>query len=95
MSLIRKLVNKLRYGAAAPPPPAESSPIEWRDDIVIHTDFGPIPEKFRRQACINMRLDPHKFLEVERVILRECKGDQELARRIMRERYPEACPEGY
>lgn len=88
MNIIRKLINRLRYGAPIPP-------IAWQDGIVITTENGPVPESWRRQACINMRLDPRKFQEVERIVLRECGGDWEKCKARMRSSYPEACPEGY
>lgn len=90
MSLIQKLINKLRR-----PRPEQTPDIPWREDIVIQTPDGPIPEKWRRQAIINMRLDPVKFREVEAIVLRECGGDWEKCRARMRASYPEALPEGY
>ena len=88
MALIQKLLDKLHLRRRPPE-------ITWRNGIVIPTTWGSVPESARRQAVINMRADPKKFMEVERVILRECKGDWELTKKTMRERYPEACPEGY
>lgn len=88
MSIIQKLLDKLRHRQP-------QSDIAWRSDIVIQTPDGIVPERWRRQACVNMRLDPVKFREVEAIVLRECGGDWEKCKARMRASYPEALPEGY
>lgn len=51
-----------------------------RDPIIIQTEWGPVSEKFRQQAAVNMRLNPELKAKIEMMV-----GPEEARRR-----YPEA-----
>ena len=56
---------------------------------VIMSAHGPVTESARRQAIINMRLDPLRQSLVLGIITREMGGDRELGLKEARRRYPE------
>lgn len=60
------------------------------DGPTIMTEHGPVTESARRQAALNMRMDPTKRAEVEALLGRQLglEGDALLAE--VRRRYPEA-----
>lgn len=62
-----------------------------RKPPVISTPFGsPVPERWRRQAETNLRLDPAKREAVLAIIVKECGGNVMAGLREARRRYPKA-----
>ena len=76
MSLVRKLIDKLRARRAAAPP-------------VIQTAWGPVTEKARLQAALNMRDDPVLRDKVLAIVIKECGGDTFKGLLEFKRRYPE------
>jgi len=57
---------------------------------VIQTSLGPVTEWARRQAAINLALDPVKRMMVLEIIIKECGGSKERGLAEARRRYPES-----
>jgi len=76
MSLVRKLIDKLRARRAAAPP-------------VIPTPWGVVTEKARLQAALNMRDDPALRDKVLAIVIKECGGDTFKGLLEFKRRYPE------
>jgi hypothetical protein len=55
---------------------------------IIETAWGPVPERQRRQAETNCRLDPAKRAAVLAVLVKEAKGDEEAGRLEFKRRFP-------
>ena len=64
------------------------------DRPVIQTAWGPVTEKARAQAAINMREDPACKSRVEAIVIREMGGDRRLGLAECRRRYFEAYDDG-
>jgi hypothetical protein len=71
----RDIINRIRN----PKPP------------VIHTEFGgDVPEALRKQAAINLKLDPQKRRDVLAMLTERLGGNKALALRESQRRYPES-----
>jgi hypothetical protein len=92
VDLIRKFISKFRRKPPAAPPPRLAGP---PGDILIDSGMGAdgspayVSEAARRQAAINMRLDPAKRAQVE-VMLGEKLGSLVAGIKESKRRYPEA-----
>lgn len=67
---------------------------EWLRNLrtrppVISTQYGTVSESARKQATVNMNLDPLLQLRVEQMVIAECGGDITRGRAEFRRRYPE------
>lgn len=76
MKIIKKFLDKIRYGTDGPPP-------------IIDTAWGPVSERARLQAVTNMRKDPVKLLQVQSLVIKECGGDVAKGKAEFKRRYPE------
>jgi hypothetical protein len=74
MALIQRILSLFRR---TPPPPP-----------VIHTKWDPVPERWRRQAETNLRLDADKRAAVLAILTKEAGGDEEKGKAEFRRRYP-------
>jgi hypothetical protein len=61
-----------------------------RPTPVIMTQWGPVSERARYQAALNMRIDEKAFARVLEIKTRECGGSMERGLAEMRRCYPEA-----
>ena len=57
---------------------------------VIMTDWGPVTERMRVQAALNMKADPNIKARVEALIVKESGGDLKKGIRESKRRFPEA-----
>jgi len=56
---------------------------------VIDSPYGQVSEGARRQAAVNMRLDPVKRFQIEQMLIKQM-GSEERGLAEARKRYPEA-----